>query len=76
MTYVDEKAQRVSSESAYLTDDVLARPNLKVVINAKVTKIILESLGDQQPRAVGVEFTLGPNQPVYCSRARKEVIVA
>ncbi|KAF7323789.1 hypothetical protein MKEN_00600000 [Mycena kentingensis (nom. inval.)] len=71
MTYVDPKGQRVSSETAYLTPDVLRRPNLTVAINASVTKVLFNG-----KRAVGVEFANGPATPRYTVRARKEIIVA
>ncbi|ESK94011.1 putative gmc oxidoreductase [Moniliophthora roreri MCA 2997] len=54
MTYVDDKYQRVSSEAAYLTADVLARPNLKVAVHAHVTRILFEDVNGET-RAVGVE---------------------
>lgn len=75
MTYVDEKRQRVSSESAYLTPDVLARPNLKVALNASVTQIIFESV-DGETRAAGVNFASSKNSPIYQARAAKEVVLS
>ncbi|KAF7336849.1 L-sorbose 1-dehydrogenase [Mycena venus] len=75
MTYVDSKGQRVSSETAYLTKDVLARPNLKVAIHAQVTRVIFEQVNGAT-RAVGVEFANSPNGPRYRARARKEVVLS
>ncbi|KAF8896431.1 choline dehydrogenase [Infundibulicybe gibba] len=75
MTYVDAKRERVSSESAYLTKDVLARPNLKVAIHAHATRILFEKHGDMI-RAVGVEFASAEDGPKYQARARKEVILS
>ncbi|KAF8133092.1 hypothetical protein K438DRAFT_1923000 [Mycena galopus ATCC 62051] len=75
MTYVDSKAERVSSETAYLTKNVLARPNLKVAIHAQVTRIIFDQV-DGETRAVGVEFANSPNGPRYRARARKEVVIS
>ncbi|EEB92607.1 hypothetical protein MPER_08858, partial [Moniliophthora perniciosa FA553] len=69
-----EKRERVSSETAYLSDDVLARPNLKVVIHASVTKILFEKHGDET-HAVGVEFARNSTSIVYRARARKEVVL-
>jgi choline dehydrogenase len=45
MTYIAANGERVTTESAYLTDDVLGRPNLTVVLGANVTRILLESSG-------------------------------
>lgn len=75
VTYVDEKRQRVSSESAYLTDEVLARPNLNVALHTTVTKILFEQ-NEGDTRAVGVEFARGKDGPAYRARAVKEVIVS
>ncbi|KAJ7261714.1 hypothetical protein B0H12DRAFT_1013392 [Mycena haematopus] len=75
VTYVDSKGQRVSSETAYLTKGVLARPNLKVAIHAQITRIIFDQV-DGEMRALGVEFAKGPNGPRYRARARKEIILS
>ena len=75
MTYVDESRERVSSETAYLTDDVLARPNLKVVIGAHVNKIITETVGGEV-RAIGVEFAKKKGGRVYRIHSRREVILS
>ncbi|EGO24432.1 hypothetical protein SERLADRAFT_449204 [Serpula lacrymans var. lacrymans S7.9] len=74
---MDDKRLRVSMESAYLTDKVLERPNLKVVTHARVTKILFERV-EGQLRAVGVEFAKSrfDNGPRFHCRARKEVIVS
>ncbi|KAF8161719.1 hypothetical protein K438DRAFT_305216 [Mycena galopus ATCC 62051] len=74
MTYVDPTGQRVTSESAYFTKDVLARPNLKVAINAQVTRVLLEQVNGVT-RAVGVEFANSPDGPRYRANARKEVVI-
>ncbi|RDB26168.1 L-sorbose 1-dehydrogenase [Hypsizygus marmoreus] len=74
MTYIDEKRQRVSSESAYLTKDVLARKNLTVAINAQATRVLFEDINGEK-RAVGVEFAHSSNGPQYSALSRKEVII-
>ncbi|KAF9451903.1 GMC oxidoreductase [Macrolepiota fuliginosa MF-IS2] len=75
LTYIDENRTRVSSETAYLTPDVLARPNLTVVVNATATKVLFEKNGEET-RAVGVEFARTRKGKRYTVRAKKEVIVA
>ncbi|KAF8150868.1 hypothetical protein B0H34DRAFT_665906 [Crassisporium funariophilum] len=75
MTYMDETRTRVSSESAYLTDDVLARPNLKVLLHASVTKIYTEKVGEVV-RTTGVEFAKSRGGPRYRVRSKREVILA
>jgi choline dehydrogenase len=79
VTYIDSKSTRVTTESAYLTDEVLARPNLKVVTHARVTKVLFDT-SSGIPRATGVEFAnesrLGKVGPKFVARATKEVIVS
>ncbi|KAJ7285268.1 hypothetical protein C8J57DRAFT_1671770 [Mycena rebaudengoi] len=75
MTYVDERGERVSSETAYLTQDVLSRPNLKVAIHAQVTRVLFDQV-EGATRAVGVEFANSANGPRYKAHARKEVILS
>ncbi|KZT60495.1 GMC oxidoreductase [Calocera cornea HHB12733] len=74
-TFVDQKGHRSSGATAYLTPDVLARPNLTVVTSTLTTRIILSSDGK---RALGVEVAndknrTGPRRTIF---ARKEVILA
>ncbi|KAF8907265.1 hypothetical protein CPB84DRAFT_1674893 [Gymnopilus junonius] len=76
MTYISDKYERVSSESAYLTPEVLARPNLKVAINATVTRIMTYELEAKQYRAAGVEFATTLTGPRYVALAKKDVIVS
>ncbi|GLB40331.1 putative GMC oxidoreductase [Lyophyllum shimeji] len=68
--------KRVSSETAYLADQVLARPNLVVALHAHVTKIVFDTKAEGGPRTVGVEFTNSKKGPRYQARARKEVILS
>ncbi|KAG6856903.1 hypothetical protein H0H87_012485 [Tephrocybe sp. NHM501043] len=74
MTYIDEKRQRVSSESAYLTKEVLARKNLTVAVNAQVTRILFKTENGQK-RAIGVQVADSPTGTRYRILARKEVVV-
>lgn len=78
MTYIDNKSTRVTAESAYLTDDVLARPNLTVITYARVTKVLFDT-SSSIPRAIGVEFAsksdTGVVGPKFHARAIKEVVV-
>ena len=76
VTYIDSRARRVTMESAYLTPDVLARPNLNVVIRVQVTKILFsKSESDENLRATGVLFT-DSNGEAFEVKARREVIVS
>ncbi|KAJ6520885.1 GMC oxidoreductase-domain-containing protein [Mycena vulgaris] len=75
LTCVSDKGVRVSSETAYLTKDVLARPNLKVAIHAQVTRVISDT-ANGATCAVGVEFANTLTGPRYRARARKEVVLS
>ncbi|KAG0706706.1 hypothetical protein DFH29DRAFT_995574 [Suillus ampliporus] len=75
----DHKSTRVTTESAYLTDEVLARPNLKLFIHARVCKVLFDT-SSGIPRATGVEFAskshTGKVDPKFRVRATKEVIIS
>jgi len=62
-------------DSAYLTPEVLSRPNLTVAVNASATRIIFDTSGSS-PRATGVEFASSKDSPRFCVRAKKEVILS
>ncbi|ORY57716.1 hypothetical protein BCR35DRAFT_309616 [Leucosporidium creatinivorum] len=79
-----EGGSRVSAATAYLTPDVIARPNLTVSVGATVTRILFSN--STPPRATGVEFTSLDNpwptitgkpqsRTLYRASARKEVIL-
>ncbi|KAI0091018.1 GMC oxidoreductase [Irpex rosettiformis] len=68
------KGRRVTSESAYLTPDVLARSNLKVATGAYVNRVLFDGVGSSV-RAVGVEFR-DATGAVFSCKARKEVVLA
>ncbi|KAJ7928754.1 hypothetical protein B0H13DRAFT_2311060 [Mycena leptocephala] len=64
-----------ATNTAYLTQEVLSRTNLKVAIHAQVTRVIFDKVNGAT-RAVGVEFANSPDGPRYRARARKEVIIS
>ena len=75
VTFIDSKGRRVTTESAYLTPEVLARPNLTVATHAQVTRVLLDTSEGGKPRAVGVQFKDRQGE-LYEVRARKEVVVS
>ncbi|KAF8484414.1 hypothetical protein JB92DRAFT_3131486 [Gautieria morchelliformis] len=75
VTYVNSSGERVNAETAYLTPEVLKRPNLKVSINSQVTRIIFSTHGGNK-RAVGVEFAKQKGGPRYRVRVRREVVLS
>lgn len=74
VTYITPRGRRCTAEYAYLTPEVLARPNLKVITNAHVTRILFDKSGPT-PRAVGVEFTQQKGEK-FRVKARKEVVLS
>jgi len=74
MTYIDSKGQRVSTESSYLTAEVLKRPNLTVATCVQVTRILCDAVG-RKPKAVGVEFAGEKTGPRFRVKARKEIVL-
>ncbi|KAL4255840.1 GMC oxidoreductase family protein, partial [Pleurotus pulmonarius] len=81
MTYIDSNGTRVSSESAYLTDEVLSRPNLTVAIYAHTTRILFSEPENGVPRAIGVEIASTKDRHAtepkkYKVFAKKEVVLS
>ncbi|KAI0067248.1 alcohol oxidase [Artomyces pyxidatus] len=78
MTYIDSRGRRVSTESAYLTPDVLARPNLSIAVEATVTRILFAMPADGAgPRAVGVEFSSANDRgDRFRVKAKREVVLS
>ena len=74
MTYINSKGKRVTAESAYLTPDVLARPNLKIATHARVQRILFDSTSGT-PVATGVEFKDRAGKK-FMAKARKEVVLS
>ncbi|XP_065084396.1 glucose dehydrogenase [FAD, quinone]-like [Ochlerotatus camptorhynchus] len=62
--------QRLSAGTAFL-DPVMDRPNLKVLTNSRVTKILIEP---KTKMAYGVEFVRGKKR--YAVLAKKEVLLS
>jgi len=66
--------QRVSSESAYLTPEVLTRKNIAVATNTTVTRIIFEEVASEI-RATGVEFAKDKNGKKYWAKSRRDIVL-
>ena len=60
---------------AYLSPNVLSRPNLTVAINTMVEKILFDESGTE-PRAIGVQVSKSSKSPKYRVRATREVILS
>ncbi|KAF8526922.1 GMC oxidoreductase [Hysterangium stoloniferum] len=74
MSFIDDKGHRSSAATAFLNAETLARPNLRVLINATVTRVLFTS--GTKPRAAGIEIATGPADAArYRAAANKEVIL-
>ncbi|KAF8580208.1 GMC oxidoreductase [Ramaria rubella] len=74
MSFIDSKGHRSSSATAFLGAETLARPNLHVLVQSTVTRVLFTS--DAKPRAAGVEIGRSPSDPArFRAGAKKEVII-
>jgi len=75
-TFISKNGQRSSTATAYLTADVLSRPNLRIATGQNVTRIVFDT-SSSTPRAVGVELASSALSPTrYLVRARSEVLLS
>ncbi|KAJ3505995.1 hypothetical protein NLJ89_g7117 [Agrocybe chaxingu] len=69
-------ASRSSSSSGYLAREFLLRPNLHVLVNAQVSRVISEGNQDGVPEFKTVEFRLNGGGSLFTASASKEVILS
>ncbi|KAB8211088.1 hypothetical protein P875_00022168 [Aspergillus parasiticus SU-1] len=74
-TFIDPTGQRSSLATAFLTPEVLARPNLYVACNSRVTRVIFDLITTKEPTAIGVEFKTSREGERFQVHARKEVLL-
>ncbi|EFY93684.1 hypothetical protein J3459_022368 [Metarhizium acridum] len=74
-TFIDAKGQRSSLATAFLTPDVLRRPNLYVACGAQVTRVLFDRINSTKPTAIGVEFQVSQGGERYQVHAKREVIL-
>ncbi|KAL5366566.1 hypothetical protein BJX96DRAFT_182777 [Aspergillus floccosus] len=74
-TFIDPNGQRSSLATAFLSPDVLQRPNLYVACYAHVTKVLFDRLTSKEPTAIGVEFQTQRGGQGFQVHARREVIL-
>ncbi|KAK6996808.1 GMC oxidoreductase [Favolaschia claudopus] len=72
---VDPRGERCSAATAYLTPDVLRRPNLIVALETRVTRIVMDEAQAGSPRAVGVLLVKDDGR-VFAVSANREVIIS
>ncbi|KZT66955.1 GMC oxidoreductase [Daedalea quercina L-15889] len=77
MTFIDERGERTSAAAAYLTAEVLRRPNLTVAVKAVAEQILFTSAGEgAEPRAAGVRVAAARGGPQFGVAAAREVVLA
>ncbi|CAE7109818.1 unnamed protein product [Rhizoctonia solani] len=76
MSHIDHQGERSSTSTAYLPKSVLARPNLTVLIDTRITQILFDTSNSDEPRAVGVEIAQTSTGSRYRVAASKEVILS
>jgi len=75
-TFISKNGQRSSTAVAYLTEEVMKRPNLAIATGVNVTRIIFDT-SSSSARAMGVEIASGPASPVrYLAKAGQEIIMS
>lgn len=77
-TFIDPKGQRSSMATAFLTPEVLKRPNLYVAVHAHATRVLYDRMDEnKEPAAIGVEFmTKRGAAERYEVHAKREVILS
>lgn len=63
-----------SAATAYLTNEVVSRPNLTIATNIMVEKVIFDESGPTIS-AIGVVVSVGPTSPRYHVAASREIIL-
>ncbi|THU96778.1 aryl-alcohol-oxidase from pleurotus Eryingii [Dendrothele bispora CBS 962.96] len=72
-----ENGTRSSSATVYLSDQFLQRPNLQVLVNARVTRVLQSNTTNcTSPTFDQVEFTQDGGASVQVISARKEIILS
>lgn len=75
-TFIDPKGQRSSLATAFLTPEVLARPNLYVACHVHVNRVLFDQITTEEPTAIGVELQSTRGGPRFEVHARREVILS
>ncbi|OAA60822.1 Glucose-methanol-choline oxidoreductase [Cordyceps fumosorosea ARSEF 2679] len=76
-TFIDSRGERSSMATAFLTPEVLRRPNLYVGCRAHVTRVLYDRMdAGKEPCAIGVEFQTKKGGERYEVHARREVILS
>ncbi|TFK33728.1 aryl-alcohol-oxidase from pleurotus Eryingii [Crucibulum laeve] len=70
------KGRRSSSATEYLSDQFIKRPNLHIIVNTRVTRLVKTSVQRGIPVFTTVEFTQSTDGPRSHLTAKKEIILS
>ncbi|KAJ8665269.1 hypothetical protein QAD02_006931, partial [Eretmocerus hayati] len=73
LQYATRNGSRQSSNAAYLRRIRSSRPNLTILTNAWVRRVLIDP---ESRKAIGVEYKKGPSDRIFIAHAQKEVIVS
>ncbi|KAI0670235.1 GMC oxidoreductase [Trametes maxima] len=73
---IDEKHERSSAATAYLSSAVLARPNLTVAVSVTAERIIFSKSPGGELKAIGVQISSRRDGPRFAVGASREVILS
>ncbi|KAJ7035349.1 aryl-alcohol oxidase [Mycena alexandri] len=73
---IDTTGQRSSAATSYLGPTFISRPNLHVVVNSHVTRIIQTGVDQGKPAFRSAEFTQSQSGPRIVVNATKEVVLS
>lgn len=74
-TFIDAKGQRSSFATAFLSPEVMQRPNLYVACGARVSRLLFDRLSSKDPAVIGAEFQTSRGGDRFQVHARREVIL-
>ncbi|KAJ7449019.1 alcohol oxidase, partial [Mycena galericulata] len=77
LTYIDAKGCCVTTESAYLTPQVLKRKNLHILMNTTVTRLVLDTApaGNRDVRVTAVEVSPSKGLSLLQIKTRSEIVL-
>ncbi|KAJ7183588.1 aryl-alcohol oxidase [Mycena filopes] len=73
---IDSSGQRTSAATSYLGPSFISRPNLHVLVNTRVTRILQTGVDQGKPAFRSVEFTQKETGPRTIVNANKEVVLS
>ncbi|KAJ3552193.1 hypothetical protein NP233_g12938 [Leucocoprinus birnbaumii] len=74
---IDTRGRRSSAATSYLGPKYISRPNLHVLLHAKVTRLVRTGTKNGKPEILGVQFVNSTNTAQnFTVKARKELVLS